>query len=267
MSNAGNIRSQLSPSNLVNKGRALLDQVRQLWQEKLILPNGDINGKKMSWCLVVTSATFCLILMLITIAIGLSRTQNSICSRHSLTGAHKEKCPHKRGFLEGKPPWGSCGGKNGCHTETSASCRTKCFDNPSCKAWTFNSRQKHCLLRRGGSVSTSASYNSVWGLPCRATDCQDMSTHKSWHYNGQWWFTRIVQASEFYVGTTSTTRSGKTCRNWSKVRGHVHVGDHNHCRNPNSQWEGVGCYTEDGGNELCNVPKCRTNTLANPIWQ
>ena len=200
-----------------------------------------------------------------------------------LAGAHKEKCPHKRGFLEGKPSWGSCGGKNGCHTETSASCRTKCFDNPSCKAWTFNSRQKHCLLRRGGSVSTSASYNSVWGLPCRATgwntlsnnqivtilfsDCQDMSTHKSWHYNGQWWFTRIVQASEFYVGTTSTTRSGKTCRNWSKVRGHEHVGDHNHCRNPNSQWEGVGCYTEDGGNELCNVPKCRTNTLANPIWQ
>ena len=108
MSNAGNLRSRISISNLVNKGRALLDQVRQLWQEKLILPNGvgsschitfhnthqvisnkntqDINGKKMSWCLVVTSATFCLILMLITIAIGLSRTQNSICSRHSLTG-------------------------------------------------------------------------------------------------------------------------------------------------------------------------------------
>ena len=40
MGNAGNIRSQMSPSNIVNKGRALLDQVRQLWQEKLILPNG-----------------------------------------------------------------------------------------------------------------------------------------------------------------------------------------------------------------------------------
>ena len=40
MSNAGNIRSQMNPSNIVNKGRALLDQVKQLWQEKLILPNG-----------------------------------------------------------------------------------------------------------------------------------------------------------------------------------------------------------------------------------
>ena len=40
MGNAGNIRSQMSPSNIVNKGRALLDQMRQLWQEKLILPNG-----------------------------------------------------------------------------------------------------------------------------------------------------------------------------------------------------------------------------------
>ena len=40
MSNAGNLRSRISISNFVNKGRALLDQVRQLWQEKLILPNG-----------------------------------------------------------------------------------------------------------------------------------------------------------------------------------------------------------------------------------
>ena len=110
MSNAGNIRSQMSPSNIVNKGRALLDQMRQLWQEKLILPNGVgsschityhnmylvnnisnintqvINGKKMSWCLFVTSGVFCLLSMLITIGIGLSMRGSLPCHNSSSIG-------------------------------------------------------------------------------------------------------------------------------------------------------------------------------------
>ena len=158
----------------------------------------DINGKKMSWCLVVTSAIFCLISMLLIIVIGYSRTQNSVCHRNSassvinfptlddssrgksksilakslnsgLLGAHTEICPEKRGYLEGKPCRGDCGGTNGCRTETAALCRMKCFDNLNCKAWTFHVSQQHCLLRRGGPVTTSFSANSVWGLPCRVS--------------------------------------------------------------------------------------------------
>ena len=75
-------------------------------------------------------------------------------------------------------------------------------------------------------------------------ECQDLSYFWS------------VRASEFYRGRRSVTRSGKKCSNWSTVGGLQHVGDHNHCRNPNSQWEGVGCYTDDGGNEPCEVPTC-----------
>ena len=108
MGNAGNIRSRISISNLVNKGRALLDQMRHLWQEKLILPNGvgsschitypnihqvipnintqDINGKKMSWCLLVTSGVFCLLSMLITIGIGLSMRGSLPCHNSSSIG-------------------------------------------------------------------------------------------------------------------------------------------------------------------------------------
>ena len=158
----------------------------------------DINGKKMSWCLVVTSAIFCLISMLLIIVIGYSRTQNSVCHRNSassvinfptlddssrgksksilakslnsgLLGAHTEICPEKRGFLRGEPCRGDCGGTNGCRAETAALCRMKCFDNLNCKAWTFHVSQQHCLLRRGGPVTTSFSANSVWGLPCRVS--------------------------------------------------------------------------------------------------
>jgi len=274
MGNAGNLRSRISISNLVNKGRALLDQVRQLWQEKLILPNGDINGRKMSWCLVVTSAIFCLISMLLIIVIGFSRTQNSVCHRSSASsvinfptlddssrGAYTEICPEKRGFLRGEPCRGDCGGTRGCRTETAALCRMKCFDNLNCEAWTFHVSQQHCLLRQGGPVTTSFSWNSVWGLPCRVSDCQDTATSLfSWDNIGS---SSVVSASEFYVGTTSTTKSGKKCRNWSKVRGQEHVGNHNHCRNPNSQWEGVGCFTDDRSSESCNVPKCK---ITNWVW-
>ena len=121
MSNAGNIRSQMSPSNIVNKGRALLDQVRQLWQEKLILPNGvgssyhityhnihqvipnintqDINGKKMSWCLLVTSGVFCLLSMLITIGVGLSMRGSLPCHNSSFIGDPANSVDNSKGQI------------------------------------------------------------------------------------------------------------------------------------------------------------------------
>ena len=121
MGNAGNIRSQLSPSNIVNKGRALLDQVRQLWQEKLILPNGvgssyhitypnihqvipnintqDINGKKMSWCLLVTSGIFCLLSMLITIGVGLSMRGSLPCHNSSSIGDPATSVDNSKGDI------------------------------------------------------------------------------------------------------------------------------------------------------------------------
>ena len=121
MSNAGNIRSQMNPSNIVNKGRALLDQVKQLWQEKLILPNGvgsschitypnihqvipnintqDINGKKMSWCLLVTSGVFCLLSMLITIGIGLSMRGSLPCHNSSSIGDPATSVDNSKGQI------------------------------------------------------------------------------------------------------------------------------------------------------------------------
>ena len=142
----------------------------------------------MSWCLVVTSAIFYLISMLLIIVIGYSRTQNSVCfptlddsSRgksksilakslnSGLLGAHTKICPEKRGFLRGEPCRGDCGSTRGCRTETASLCRMKCFDNPACEAWTFHSRQKQCFHMGGGQVTCSYSLNSVWGLACRVT--------------------------------------------------------------------------------------------------
>ena len=123
MSNAGNIRSRISIFNIVNKGRALLDQVRQLWQEKLILPNGvgsschityhnmylvnnisnintqDINGKKMSWCLLVTSGVFCLLSMLITIGVGLSMRGSLPCHNSSSVGDPATSVDNSKGDI------------------------------------------------------------------------------------------------------------------------------------------------------------------------
>jgi len=76
-----------------------------------------------------------------------------------------------------------------------------------------------------------------------------------------------------YVGTLSTTVSGRTCQAWSSNYPHVptfnervgfnypygsHVAARNYCRNPVISAEGPWCYTTDPTApwEACNVPYC-----------
>ena len=71
-----------------------------------------------------------------------------------------------------------------------------------------------------------------------------------------------------FSGRTNVTESGRTCQNWAASEPHVpkytdvgkvgdtEAGEHNHCRNPNQNSEGVWCYTTDPGKEWehCSVP-------------
>lgn len=71
-----------------------------------------------------------------------------------------------------------------------------------------------------------------------------------------------------YRGTMSLTNSGFTCQNWLKTEPHDHdyiedasigIGDHNYCRNPDSEDTGAWCFTVDDPDEdwdYCAVPRC-----------
>ena len=65
-----------------------------------------------------------------------------------------------------------------------------------------------------------------------------------------------------YVGSVSVGRLGRTCQNWSTSEPHDHpfseVGEHNHCRNPVGDPNGVWCITTDPDKlwEYCSVPIC-----------
>jgi uncharacterized protein YegL len=52
---------------------------------------------------------------------------------------------------------------------------------------------------------------------------------------------------EEYLGGQTKTRGGHTCQNWQSNKPHEHpyfdVGDHNLCRNPDSDSGGIWCYT------------------------
>jgi uncharacterized protein YegL len=52
---------------------------------------------------------------------------------------------------------------------------------------------------------------------------------------------------EEYIGGQTKTRYGHTCQNWQSTKPHEHpffdVGDHNFCRNPDSDSGGIWCYT------------------------
>ena len=61
-----------------------------------------------------------------------------------------------------------------------------------------------------------------------------------------------------YRGCQTKTRSGKTCQKWSSQVPHSHtrtpenptfagkgLGDHNNCRNPDNEPNGIWCYTTD----------------------
>ena len=183
-------------------------------------------------------------------------------------------CPVKKGSLLGSPCYGNpCCGTNGCSAVDFASCSENCLRTPSCKTWSYDTSTKHCWLTRGKILlfSSSKGSNHVWGLPCRMKGKFEMKKIRTEAQHARSLFfvecqdpasIGGVKASEFYRGRTSTTRSGKRCQNWSTIRSQKDVGNHNYCRNPNSQWEGVGCYTVNGGNELCNVPICGTDSLA-----
>jgi hypothetical protein len=70
-----------------------------------------------------------------------------------------------------------------------------------------------------------------------------------------------------YNGTASTTVSERTCQTWSATTPHEHrwtdVGEHNYCRNPDADSNGVWCYTTDPAvrYEYCPVPGCDTGNV------
>ena len=71
-----------------------------------------------------------------------------------------------------------------------------------------------------------------------------------------------------YSGKTNMTVSGITCQVWNASHPHEHnftyMGEHNFCRNPNGDPEGVWCYTSDPEieREYCSVPNCdQTKTI------
>ena len=63
-----------------------------------------------------------------------------------------------------------------------------------------------------------------------------------------------------YSGKLNVTTSGRTCQVWTTSEPHEHsdtaVGEHNYCRNPFGDPEGVYCYTTDPEKrwEYCSVP-------------
>ena len=65
-----------------------------------------------------------------------------------------------------------------------------------------------------------------------------------------------------YVGSISTTITGRTCQHWKKQSPHTHrlynVSDgHNYCRNPDREAK-PWCYTTDKDKrwEYCDIPLC-----------
>ena len=69
-----------------------------------------------------------------------------------------------------------------------------------------------------------------------------------------------------YLGKTNVTSSGIPCQAWTDTHPHEHsttdLGEHNHCRNPDQDPEGVWCYTTDPDKrwEHCSVPICSSTS-------
>ena len=69
-----------------------------------------------------------------------------------------------------------------------------------------------------------------------------------------------------YSGIMNVTTSGFTCQVWSASQPNdhdfTHVGEHNYCRNPDADPEGVWCVTTDPEEtwEYCSVPICASNS-------
>ena len=69
-----------------------------------------------------------------------------------------------------------------------------------------------------------------------------------------------------YRGRVAVTKTGKTCQKWTTQAPHKHtrtpegyplggLGDHNYCRNPDSEPNGAWCYTENPAKrwEYCDI--------------
>ena len=73
-----------------------------------------------------------------------------------------------------------------------------------------------------------------------------------------------VDETGSYFGTTSTTKSGRTCMRWNRKSPHVpnftpEHKSHNFCRNPDDDARGPWCYTTDPNRrfEYCDIPQCQ----------
>ena len=71
-----------------------------------------------------------------------------------------------------------------------------------------------------------------------------------------------------YTGIANMTEDGLACQVWAESNSNfTYLGEHNHCRNPNSDVFGVWCHTaelNDWGHDwwYCPVPKCMQSFLS-----
>ena len=73
-----------------------------------------------------------------------------------------------------------------------------------------------------------------------------------------------TEDGRLYTGHTTVTVTGKTCVSWTAQDAYENFTDgnrwevENYCRNPDSDYSGLWCYTENNGHgrEDCYVPTC-----------
>ena len=66
-----------------------------------------------------------------------------------------------------------------------------------------------------------------------------------------------------YTGIANMTEDGLACQVWAEADSYfTYLGEHNHCRNPDQDPDGVWCYTTDPDKrwEHCSVPICSSTS-------